>query len=63
MAETTDLGEIVWQCRENITRNFESNPQAATLVAYDAVTTLLLAAVEELRGIREHLSQRSGDNA
>ena len=63
MTDVTSLEEIVWQCRENIVRNFDENPKAATLVAFDAVTTLLVAAVEELRGIRQSVGSQRGSDA
>ena len=63
MADLAHLEEIVWQCRENILRSFQDHPEASAVGAYDAVTHLLTAIVEELQGIRQSLDARSNPNA
>lgn len=63
MADLAHLEEIVWQCRENILRSFHDHPEVSAVGAYDAVTHLLTAIVEELQGIRQSLDARSNPNA
>ena len=55
MADLKKLEEIVWQSRERIIRQWDDGREAVTLSAYDAVTTLLMAVIEELHGVRRAL--------
>lgn len=52
MADTTDVQRVVDHCRDEILRSFDENPKVAAINAYDAVTTLLIAVVDELRETR-----------
>jgi hypothetical protein len=57
MADVSNLEEIVAEYRER----YQSNRNDASLqglATFDAVTTLLVAAVDELREIRQLLKER-----
>jgi hypothetical protein len=59
MADVTDIGELVAEYRGRLIDNFESNPKVASIAAFDGVTELLLAVVDELRELRLRGIQRN----
>jgi hypothetical protein len=52
MADVTDLEKNIFEYRERLLQNFDAHPKVAAVAAFDAVTDLLLAVVDELRETR-----------
>ena len=54
----TGLDSAIAEARNRLSKDFE-HPKLAALAAYDGITHILSAGVEELRQIRELLEQQA----